>query len=71
MMIEINRRIYIDQNGKLIGGYDMIKETINHIFYDITDGKSDYTPEEASNGLPILWLITGDKKSPWGRCVKI
>ena len=37
----------------------------------ITDGEGDYPPEEAANNTPVLWLITGNSKSPWGKCVKV
>ncbi len=37
----------------------------------VTDGEGDYPPEEATNNTPVLWLITGESKSPWGKCVKL
>ncbi len=37
----------------------------------ITDGEGDYPPETVAGSIPVLWLITGESKSPWGRCVKV
>lgn len=37
----------------------------------ITDGEGGYPPETVANSNPVLWMITGENKSPWGRCIKI
>ncbi len=37
----------------------------------ITDGEGDYPDEAEAGNIPVLWLITGERKAPWGRYVRI
>ncbi len=37
----------------------------------ITDGEGGYPDEAEAGNIPVLWLITGERKAPWGRCVRI
>ncbi len=37
----------------------------------ITDGEGDYPDEAEAGNIPVLWLIAGERKAPWGRCVRI
>lgn len=37
----------------------------------ITDGESAYPDEIMANNIPVLWLVVGNRKAPWGRSVRI
>jgi predicted metal-dependent peptidase len=37
----------------------------------ITDGEGTYPDYEASNNIPVLWLLSSDKPAPWGESVFI
>lgn len=38
----------------------------------LTDGDADYPDESVTNGIPVLWLINNDKRTPpWGRIGRI
>ena len=37
----------------------------------ITDGEGVYPDESAANNIPVLWLLTGKEKAPWGRSVRM
>ena len=38
----------------------------------LTDGKGDFPPESAAQGIPVLWLLTDpDILPPWGSCAWI
>lgn len=37
----------------------------------ITDGEGDYPDEAEADNIPVLWLITGERKAPWGRYIRI
>ena len=38
----------------------------------LTDGYAPFPPEEAANGIPVLWLINNENiKPPWGKVARI
>lgn len=37
----------------------------------ITDGEGAFPDESEANNIPVLWLMIGEGKAPWGRSVKI
>ena len=37
----------------------------------LTDGESPFPEESASDGIPVLWVVTTDKEIPWGKVTRI
>lgn len=37
----------------------------------ITDGDGYYPDATGANGIPVLWLMTGERKAPWGRSIRV
>lgn len=37
----------------------------------ITDGEGYYPDAMEANGIPVLWLMTENRKAPWGRSIRV
>lgn len=37
----------------------------------LTDGEAPFPEESASDGIPVLWVVTTDKEIPWGKVTRI